>query len=218
MTGQTELRQTRMIWSPGRAYAAAGFCFALGLCFGYVMHSVPQNAAPPAASTSSASAQGLLFSPSATPRLPLQNPPEVAAKAASTVLEQLKSGPNNFDLLRQAGNIYMYSRVFSGAAAYYKRALDQRNDLKVRNDYANALFYSGDADAALQQHQEILKSDPANDSALFNRGLVLWEGKNDPQGAIESWKTLLKVHPDHPQRSRIEEMIAQASEHAQPAP
>jgi cytochrome c-type biogenesis protein CcmH/NrfG len=215
-----ETREPRFIWTPARVYVVAGFCLLLGLSLGYVLHSPVSGPQPsPAAVRPAAATSALPLTASQAPNahLPLQNPPEVAAKAASSVIEKLKTDPKNFDLLRQAGNIYMYSRVFSGAVGYYKRALDVRNDLAVRNDYANALYYTGDIDAALGQYKEILKSDPGNDSALFNRGMVLWEGKGDPQGAVESWQTLLKLHPDHPQRARIEAMIARASEHAQRA-
>jgi tetratricopeptide (TPR) repeat protein len=213
-------KEPRFVWTPARVYVLAGFCLLLGLSFGYVLHTPVPSAQPQVVAVKPAGTPSALpLAPAQAPEahLPLQNPPEVAEKAAGAVIEKLKAAPNNFDLLRQAGNIYMFSRVFSGAITYYKRALDVRNDLAVRNDYASALYYTGDADAALEQYKAILKSDPGNDSALFNRGMVLWEDKGDPQGAVDSWQTLLKLHPDHPQRARIEAMIARATEHAQRA-
>ncbi len=148
------------------------------------------------------------------PAFPAQNPPDVAAKAAKDVLEKLKADPNNFDLLVQAGNIYLRSRVFPGAIDYYDRALRIKDDAKVRNDYANALFYSGEVNRALEQYEHILKSDSRNANALFNRGMVRWRGKHDPQGAVESWKALLKAYPEDPRRATVEQMIAQAERHA----
>jgi tetratricopeptide (TPR) repeat protein len=214
-------KEPRFVWTPTRVYILAGFCLLLGLSFGYVLHTPVPSVQPQIASVKpvGGTTVALPLVPAQAPEahLPLQNPPEVAEKAASAVIAKLKADPNNFDLLRQAGNIYMFSRVFSGAITYYKRALDVRNDLAVRNDYANALYYTGDTDAALEQYKEVLKSDPGNDSALYNRGMVLWEAKGDPQGAVDSWQTLLKLHPNHPQRARIEAMIARATEHAQRA-
>ncbi len=147
------------------------------------------------------------------PGLPAQNPPAVAEKAAKPILEKLKTDPNNFDLLVKAGNTYLYSRVFGGASDFYQRALQVKDDPDVRNDYASALFYSGDTDGALQQYELILKADPQNSKALFNRGMVRWRGKQDPQWAVESWKLLLTVNPDDPHRAFIKDMIAQASKH-----
>jgi tetratricopeptide (TPR) repeat protein len=147
------------------------------------------------------------------PGLPAQNPPDVAAKAARDVLDKLKSDPDNFDLLVKAGNIYLYSRVFPGAIQYYGKALQIKEDAKVRNDYANALFYARQVDAALQQYETILKADPRNANALFNRGMVRWQGKSDAQGAVESWKALLKASPKDPRRANVEEMIALAERH-----
>ncbi len=143
-----------------------------------------------------------------------QNPPEVAIKAAREVLEKLETDPNNFDLLAQAGNIYMHSRVFPGAVEYYQKALRIKEDSKVRNDYANALFYSGEVDRALQQYEIVLKRDPTNASALFNRGMVRWRGKHDPKGAVESWNLLLKTNPNDARRDAVEALIAQAKRHA----
>ncbi len=148
------------------------------------------------------------------PDLPAQNQPEVAERAARDVLQKLKGDPENFELLAQAGNIYLHSRVFVGAAGYYERALRLKDDATVRNNYGNALFYSGEADRALEQYEQVLKADPKNVNALFNRGMVCWRGKHDPQGAVQSWKLLLKASPTDPRRAGIEKMIAQAQRHA----
>lgn len=207
----TGSEQQQKHWSRTRAYLIASFSIALVLSLVWVFYSSVSQRNSSARKVSNKADIPQL----GRPGLPRQNPPEVAEKAASEVLKQLKSDPDNFDLLRKAGNVYMYSRVFSGAISYYKRALAIHNDSGVRNNYANALFYSGDADAALQQYAEILKSNPSDDNALFNRGMVLWEGKNDPKDAIQSWEKLLKIYPNHPRKAHIEEMIEHASQHTQ---
>ncbi len=146
--------------------------------------------------------------------LPAQNSPEVAERAARDVLQKLKTDPNNFDLLAEAGNTFVHSRVFGGAIGYYERALRIKDNANVRNNYGNALFYSGEADRALEQYDQVLKADPRNVNSLFNRGMVRWRGKHDPKGAVQSWKLLLKVSPKDPRRAGIERMIAQAERHA----
>lgn len=211
----------RKSWTTVRVYsfAAAGLAFLLILGLSIrgsiakptsgtrLTTAVTAGAVPEAMHPPAALGQGI--------GLPKQNPPEVAAKAAKEVLQKLKSDPNNFELLAQAGNIYLRSRVFPGAIDYYRQALMAKEDATVRNNYANALFYSGDTDGALQQYEKILSIDPRNSQALFNRGMVRWRGKQDPQGAVTSWKLLLTVNPNEPRRAYIEDMIARASKHAE---
>jgi len=59
----------------------------------------------------------------------------------------------------------------------------------------------------------VLKIDSKHANALFNEGMVKWQVKADLNGAIASWKRLLEVHPDYPQRDRVEQLIAQAAQH-----
>ncbi len=201
-------------WSTIQAYQMGAVALALGLVLGFFVRGLvaaprsSQSRSPVVRAGTPAAAHSL---PAARPGLPEQNLPEVGARAAREVLEKLKTDPNNFDLLVQVGNIYLYSRVFAGAAGYYQKALQIKDDLKVRNEYASALFYSGDPDAALQQYETILKADPRNDQALFNRGMVRWRGKQDAKGAIESWKLLLKLNPKNSRRASVEAMIARVT-------
>lgn len=208
-------------WSTIQAYQMAAVSLALGLVLGFFARGLvaaprsSQSKSPAVLAGTPAAAHSL---PAARPGLPEQNPPEVAARAAHDVLEKLKTEPNNFDLLVQAGNIYLYSRVFSGAVGYYQKALQIKDDLKVRNEYASALFYSGEPDTALQQYETILKIDPKNDKALFNRGMVRWHGKQDPEGAVQSWKLLLKLNPKTPRRASVEGLIARVTKDVKRVP
>ncbi len=208
-------------WSTIQAYQMAAVALALGLVLGFFARGLiaaprsAQSRSPVVLAGTPAAAHSL---PAAGPGLPEQNLPEVAARTGHEVLEKLKTDPNNFDLLVQAGNIYLYSRVFSGAIGYYQKALQIKDDFKVRNEYASALFYSGNPDAALQQYETILKADPRNDQALFNRGMVRWRGKQDAKGAIESWKLLLKLNPKNSRRASVEDLIARVTRDANRAP
>ena len=133
-----------------------------------------------------------------------------SAQAALPVLERLKSNPRNFKLLVEAGEMYYHHGTYAEAAAYYRRALAVQDNLAVRNQYASALFYQGDADAALRQYGKVLKASPTNDIALFNSGMIKFKAKNDAKGAIELWQKLLEAYPNHPQRERVHKMIEQA--------
>ncbi len=202
-------------WSTVQAYQMAAVSLALGLGLGYLARGhmkLPTGLARPTLALTAIMPAAAHLSAGAG--LPHQNPPEFAARAASDVLERLRADPNNFDLLVQAGNIYLRSRVFSGASEYYGKALQVKDDAKVRNDYANALFYGGNTDGALRQYEAILRLNPKDAQALFNRGMVRWRGKQDAKGAIESWKLLLKTHPETPRRAYVERMIARVSQNS----
>ncbi len=201
----------RRTWSTGQRLQVAVVVVALVVGAGFLVRNLVAKSRSAAPAMKAAVAHDSV--PVQRPGLPAQNPPEVAEKAAKDVLAKLKTDPDNFDLLVKAGNSYLYSRVFPGAIGFYQRALGLKDDPEVRNDYASALFYNGDTDGALQQYELILKADPRNTKALFNRGMVRWRGKQDPQWAVESWKLLLTVNPDDPHRAFIKDMIAQASKH-----
>ena len=47
---------------------------------------------------------------------------------------------------------------------------------------------------------------------LMNIGIIKWQGKNDVNGAVAAWQTLLKRNPNFPQKAVIEHMITQAQQ------
>jgi tetratricopeptide (TPR) repeat protein len=71
----------------------------------------------------------------------------------------------------------------------------------------------GQPERAIQEYDAVLKIDGKHANALFNEGMVKWQDKKDLNGAIASWKRLLEVHPDYPQRDNVEKLIAQAEQH-----
>lgn len=63
-------------------------------------------------------------------------------------------------------------------------------------------------------HQRSIRRAALDVNALFNRGIVKWQGKLDAKGATADWKPLLKQNPNLPQAGRVKMLIAQASKHA----
>ena len=82
----------------------------------------------------------------------------------------------------------------------------------MRADYASCLYFTGDVDGALAQLNKSLTYDPQHAGTLMNIGIIKWKGKNDANGAIESWEKVLKYHPDFPQKEMVQHMITEAKQ------
>ena len=84
----------------------------------------------------------------------------------------------------------------------------------MRSDLASVLYYTGDVDGALAQLQEALKYDAKNGAALFNLGMIRWQGKKDRNGAVAAWEELLKTNPQltADRKATVEKLIAQAKQ------
>jgi cytochrome c-type biogenesis protein CcmH/NrfG len=137
------------------------------------------------------------------------------AQAAAPLLEAVKKDPKDFDSLVKLGNLYYDGKQFPSAIQYYERALAiHPENPDVRTDMGTAYWYMGDAEKALAAMETSLKYRPGHPQTLFNLGWVRWQGKQDPQGAIQAWQDLLKANPDYPQKQQVEQYIAKAKEHA----
>jgi cytochrome c-type biogenesis protein CcmH/NrfG len=139
----------------------------------------------------------------------------MADKQAAPLLEQLKSRPNDAELIAQIGNMYYDAQIFPVAIDYYQKslAITPKNS-NVRTDMATAMFYSNDPDRAIAEFDHALKDDPKNSNALFNRGIVKWRGKMDVNGAVADWQLLLKQNPNYEQADQVRMYMAEAKKHS----
>jgi tetratricopeptide (TPR) repeat protein len=133
--------------------------------------------------------------------------PAPSAPLTDPAFENVKSDPNNFDLLGQAARAAMKARNSKVAIDYYQRALNVKDDPLLRTELGNAYFRAGDPDKALTEFAAVLKKNPKDPNALYNTGMVKMMGKSDPKGAIASWETFLKYNPNHPHKAQVEEML-----------
>ena len=146
-----------------------------------------------------------------------QNAPSLAPSPADPAVvkkleDQLKSDPQNFEALRELGNLRYDERNYAEAAAVYARALAVRDDINVRSDRGGALLQSQQIDEALKELQAVLAKDPVHPQALFIMGVALMEGKNDREGALASWKKLVASHPNLPELDAVKRQIQQLEE------
>ena len=212
MSGDAHKRSSD--WTNTQTYILAVVCLLVGVVVGYLLRGsgAPQGSVPVA------QAQANL--PGNTPTMMGANQvtPEqlkhMADQQAAPLVSQLKTKPGDPALLAQVGNVYYDAQQFKDAIDYYTRALqaDPKN-ANVRTDMATAYWYLGDSDRAIREFDTVLKQEPNKTNALFNRGIVRWQGKKDIKGAIADWETLLKADPSYPERPKVEQMIAQAKQH-----
>ena len=197
-------------WSAQQAYILALITLAVGIGIGWLLHSSYADSPTVAANTQAAPSGGSFQVPSfgqASGRLSSDD----INKAAAPLLAQLQQRPNDASLLASIGNLYYDSQAYPQAIEYYRKSLSiVPTNPDVRTDMGTAMWYSGDADGALKEFATSLSYNPTHNGTLFNRGVVLMQGKHDAKDAIASWQKLLQVNPNYPDRQKVEQLIAQA--------
>ncbi len=143
-------------------------------------------------------------------RLPENHPP-INAESQVAALEQAgREDPNNADIKVQIGNAYYDMGQYQKAAQAYEESLKLRPENPgVETDLATCYHELGQDDKALSTLDRVLQSHPNFPQALFNKGIVLQVGKNDPKAAVAVWEALLRSNPNYPQRAELEQKINQ---------
>jgi len=210
-----EAKQPGGQWTSTQAYVLSVICLGIGVAVGYLVRgSAPSEIATMQARTGAAESAVSAFSPTGVPQPTAEELRHMADTQAQPLLQQLKSDAKNPALLYQIGNLYYDAQQYPEAVKYYEQSLKiDPKATDVRTDMATAYHLMGQPDRALQEYDAVLKIDSKHANALFNEGMVKWQVKADLNGAIASWKRLLEVHPDYPQRDRVEQLIAQAAQH-----
>ncbi len=168
---------------------------------GVALFSMYQNMGKPVVQEAPAS------DPAST-TLPENHPPLEAANRL-TELEKMSAGdPQNADYTTQIGNTYYDLGQYQKAADAYEASLKLRpGDPGVETDLATCYHFLGQEDKALKMLNTVLQDRPDYPQALFNKGIVLIDGKHDPAAGIAVWESLLRSNPGFPQRALIEQKI-----------
>lgn len=200
----------RSEWRSASVYTMAAVSLLLGTLVGYLL----RGSAAPASPGLQANAETATSSaPPAPTQMPsLDDLKRMADKQAEPALAKLKADPKNPDLLVQVAAIYQATHRFKEAAEYYHKALEIKPDnVAVRTHAASCLYYAGDVDGALAELQRSLKDDPRNANALFNLGMMKWQGKQDVKGALTAWQTLLDTNPklEASKKADVQKLMAQ---------
>jgi cytochrome c-type biogenesis protein CcmH/NrfG len=204
--------QTKQTPLTPQAYMLALITLIVGIGIGYLIRG--SASAETTAASNPAPAAPTFQVPSFN-QSPQKLSTDAVNQAAAPMLAELQQRPSDPDLLAKIGNLYYDSQIYPQAIEYYQKALKiHPENPDIRTDMGTAMWYSGDADGALKEFKTSLSYNPTHNGTLFNRGVVLMQGKNDPKGAIASWEQLLKVNPNYADRSKVEAMIAQAKQRA----
>jgi Tfp pilus assembly protein PilF len=212
------------VWTDVQAYLLAAVCLVLGVALGYLF----RGSAAPVAGVAQASAPsdgnaaqgqpGQAQPNQAQPAQVQMNPAQqkvMVDQAVAPLLATLKISPDDFNTITQLANLYYDGRQYPEAVKYYQLALKlQPTNADVLTDFGTSLWFLGDADGAIAEFQKALSYRPDHPGTLFNLGVVRWEGKLDPKGAVQAWEDLLRRNPNYPQKQEVQEYINRARQHA----
>ncbi len=210
----TNQSSTQKLWNSTQAFAVAGLSLAIGIAVGFYVHrsqTPASSAMAPAPQVVETASTGAV-PPLTTTALPSPAQLKQAAdQQAAPMLEQLKTQPQNVDLLIGLGNIYYDAKQYPSAIDYYSKALKIRpEDTSVRTDMGTAYWYSGNADSAIAEFKKTLTYDPNKADTLFNLGIVEMQGKKDAPAALSAWQKLLDTNPNYPNKENVLQLMAQA--------
>ena len=127
-------------------------------------------------------------------------------ESVQNLLSDLKTDPNNYNLIVQAGNAFFDIGRYRQAADYYKKANTIRPATEILIDLGVCYFNLGHLDSALVIMNEGLKSSPNHKQGLYNIGIVLYN-LGDYDSAVVKWKQLIKAHPNTVEAIRVQQYI-----------
>jgi len=221
--------RTNKTWTDVQGYLLAAVCLVLGVALGYLFRG---SAAPVAGAVQTSTAaegsapQGQAGqgqpgqsqpgqSQPAQPHLTPEQQKAMVDQAVAPLLATLKTRPDDFNTIAQLANLYYDGRQYPDAVKYYQLAVKlQPTNADVLTDLGTSLWFLGDADGAIAEFQKALTYRPDHPGTLFNLGVVRWEGKLDPKGAVQAWEELLRRNPNYPQKQEVQEYINRARQHA----
>jgi cytochrome c-type biogenesis protein CcmH/NrfG len=211
MEANREARATE--WTSVQAYTLSVLCLVIGIVVGWLVRGsqAPVAAAPATNSEATAGSGPDVNSKDPTP----QQLQHMADVQAAPMIEKLKTDPNNPSLLAEIGNVYYDAHSFPTAIDYYQQALKlEPSNASIRTDMATAYWYTGDSDSAIAEFNKSLSYEPNKPNALFNLGVVEWQGKMDVNAAVAAWQKLLSTNPNYEAKSKVLQLMAEAKKHA----
>jgi tetratricopeptide (TPR) repeat protein len=180
-------------------YAVSGTFF--GLLMGWILGSqaarsrAPEPVAPQAAATAP--------QPGAAAG---QAPRPLDTQRAASLEQRAGAEPTNADVRIELANLYFDADRFDLAVPWYQAALKLvPQNVDVSTDLATSLYAVNRVDEAIAQADYSLKLDPNHAKTLLNRGLFLAFGRQDLDGAAQSWERVIQIAPDSEEARRAKQ-------------
>ena len=209
---ETKKNSSMEQWTSVQAYALAAVCLVVGIAGGWFVRG---SQAPGSAAVQSVAAATTAQANPASSQPSPEEMRRMADKQAEPLLARVEKDPKNAELLANLGNIYYDTQQFPVAIDYYQKSLKLKpKDASVRTDMATAYWYVGSADTAISEFNKALADEPNKANALFNLGVVQWQGKLDVQAALATWQKLLETNPNYENKDKLLELMAQVKKHA----
>jgi len=142
--------------------------------------------------------------------LPPDHPPLDLTNRLNQLEQLVQADPENADYWTELGNINYDLGRYQGAVDAYEASMKLKpGNAGVETDAATCYHNLGRHDRALELLDGVLRSNPDFPQALFNKGVILINGKGDMAAGIAAWEQLLRSHPEFSQRAEIERQIRQ---------
>lgn len=123
---------------------------------------------------------------------------------------RLAQNPNDTEALLDIGFLYVKEKQYAKARGYYLRASQTApKNLEARTHLGTVAYFLGDVDEALHHYDQVLALDPNYTVALFEMGAVLRFGKDDLQGAVDTWERFLELDPEAREAENIRNLVDQ---------
>jgi cytochrome c-type biogenesis protein CcmH/NrfG len=126
--------------------------------------------------------------------------PSADAQTTQTILtleKEVLAHPDNIEAWTQLGNYYFDSDNFGKAIEAYNKSLAlSPNNADVLTDLGVMYRRNGSPNDAIAAFDRAIAVNPDHPTARFNRGIVQLYDLKDRDGAIQTWKALVKLHPD----------------------
>ena len=163
---------------------------------------LPVAVAPPVGAQSAAAAAA-----AGSPAPTVSQNPEARIAALQ---QELTSSNSNSALWAELGMLSLQVRRYPTAADSYFAALElepENND--YRTAYANALFFQGMPQMALQEFRKIVAKNPESAAAHMNLGVALSHSSpSNIENAVKEWDEVVRLSPGEPIAAKAQEYLA----------
>lgn len=111
--------------------------------------------------------------------------------------QNAQDNPKSADAWSHLGHLYFDTDQPALAVQAYRKSLAlEPHDANVWTDLGVMYRRSGNPAKAVEAFDTALEHKPGHEIALFNKGIVLLNDMDDPEGALSAWDTLLSNNPN----------------------